>query len=111
MDDITKEKILKDPNERAKLREEIRARQEEIGMRDMIALRGQNEFQQLEDLKNNAGKIQDQLAAADEVRRIREKPQKEEARRQRMAMSEEAYYRMKERREREEYEKRKITLR
>ena len=111
MDEITKEKLRKDPNERAKLQEEIRAKQDEIGMRDMIALRGQNEFQQLEDLKNNEGKIQDQLAAADEARRIREKSQKEEARRQRMAMSEEAYYRMKERREREEYERRKITLR
>ena len=47
----------------------------------MVGLRGQNEFQILEDLKNNAGKIEDQLAASAEARRIREKPQKEEARR------------------------------
>ena len=89
----------------------FKAKQAEIGVRDMIALRGQDEFQQLDDLHNNAGKIQDQLAAADEARRIREKPRKEEERRRRMEMSEEAYFRLKERKEREAYERRKITIR
>ena len=111
MDDNVKERILRDPKERAKLQEEIKAKQAEIGVRDMIALRGQDEFQQLDDLHNNAGKIQDQLAAADEARSIREKPRKEEERRRRMEMSEEAYFRLKERKEREAYERRKITIR
>lgn len=110
MDDKMKERILRNPKERAKLREEIAARQAELGVRDMIPLRGQNEFQQLADLHNNGGKIQDQLEASTEARRKREKPLRDEDIRRRMAMSEESYYRMKERREREEYERRKIFL-
>ena len=110
MDGKIKERILRNPKERAKLREEIAARQAELGVRDMIPLRGQNEFQQLADLHNNGGKIQDQLEAAAEARRRREKPRKEEEIRRRMNMSEEMYYKMKERREREAYERRKIVL-
>ena len=108
--DSTKERILRNPEDRKKLREEINARQAEIGVQKMVGLRGQNEFQILEDLKNNAGKIEDQLAASTEARRIREKPLKEEARRKRMEMAPEVYFRLKEKAEREAYEKRKITL-
>lgn len=110
MDNDMKERILNNPEERAKLQEEIKAKQSEIGVRDMVALKGQNEFEQLKDLQNNTGKIQDKLAAADEARRNAEKPRREEEQRRRMVMSEEMYYRMKERREREEYERRRITL-
>lgn len=108
--DSTKERILRDPKEREKVREEIRAKQAEIGVQHMVGLRGQNEFQQLEDLKNNAGKIEDQLAASAEARRVREKPRKEEERRKRMEMAPEVYFRLKEKTEREAYERRKIIL-
>lgn len=108
--DSTKERILRDPKERTKVREEIAARQAEIGVRDIVGLKGQDEFQVLEDLKNNSGKIEDQLAASAEARRNREHDKKEEERRKRMEMAPEAYFRMKERQEREAYEKRRITL-
>lgn len=110
MDNIIKERILKNPSDRIKLQEEIKAKQAEIGVRDMIAIRGQDEFQQLDDLQNNVSKIQDQLAHADEKRR-KEQKAKQAERRSRMNISEADYYRMKERKEREAYEKRKITLR
>ncbi len=108
--DSVKERILRDPVERAKLREELYAKQAEAGVQRMLGLRGQDEFQILEDLKNNAHKIEDQLAAGTEARRIREKPMKEEERRRRMQMAPEVYLRMKERQEREAYERRKIIL-
>lgn len=111
MDDFQKERMLKDPKERAKLQEEIEARQKEIGVRGMVGLRGQNEFQILEDLKNNSSKIEDTMLQAEENRQRREKPKKEEERRCRMKMAPEVYFRMKERQEREAYERRKITLR
>ena len=76
--DFQKERMLKDPKERAKLQEEIEARQKEIGVRGMVGLRGQNEFQILEDLKNNSSKIEDTMLQSEENRQRREKPKKEE---------------------------------
>ena len=51
------------------------------------------------------------MLQAEENRQRREKPKKEEERRRRMEMAPEVYFRMKERQEREAYERRKITLR
>lgn len=108
--DSTREKILRDPRERRKVQEEIEARQAEIGLRGMVALKGQDEFQILKDLENNSGKIEDQLAAGRAARERREKSKKEEARRRRMEMAPEIYARLKEKEEREAYERRKITI-
>lgn len=106
----TKTKMLKNREDKDKLRQEIKERQAELGLRDMVALRNQDELQQLEDLKKNGNKIKETMEATREQRIIKEKPKKEAERRERMKMSEEIYFKMKERKEREEYEKRKITI-
>ena len=106
----TKTKMLKNGADKAKLRQEIKERQAELGLRDMVAMRNQDELQQLADLEQNANKIKETMEATKEQRIKQEKPKKETERRERMKMSEEAYFRMKERKEREAYEKRKIVI-
>lgn len=97
-------------NEKEKLQEEIKAKTKELGLRGIKPLGNQSEYQQLEDLKNNKEKIIEEMQSAKEQRIARDKRKKEYEREKRMKGAAERYFKMKEMREKEAYEKRKINL-
>ena len=106
--DSTKENILK--NDREKLKEELDARKSELGLRGMVNLRNKNEFQQLEDIKQNSSKIQEEMEEAKEIRRKKNLEKKKALREKRMKEAPDVYFRNKRRAEKEAFEKRKIII-
>lgn len=111
MDSVVKDKILRSEEDKAKLQEEIDAKASEHGMRGVVPLNGQDQFQVLKDLKDNGKHFEESM---------RNKEQQDAAvraaRRQARAssttprMSEETYHRMKEAKEKAAYEARKIRM-
>ena len=97
-------------NDKEKLREEIKAKTKELGLRGMKPISNKSEYQQLNDLKNNKEQIIEIMQEAKEKRIAKEKRKKEYEREERMRNAEKRYFMMKERKEREAYEKRKISL-
>lgn len=102
-----KRKILE--NERHKLQEEVRQQQAELGLRGIKSLKGQNEYQQLEDMKNEQGKIEEIMQSSEE-RRKRELTEKRKARKISAKEAERRHLEIAKRRKRDEFNKRKINL-
>lgn len=103
--DTEKEKILR--NDSHKLNEEIKAKQKELGLRDMIPKGNQNAYRQLEDIKNEKSHIIEQMTQAKEERLKRaaeEKKAKEKTFSEKLKM----YLAKRERMDKEDYEKRRI---
>ena len=97
-------------NDKEKLQEEIKAKTKELGLRGMKPISNQSEYQQLDDLKNNKEQIIEIMQEAKEKRIAKEKRKKEYEREERMRNAEKRYFMMKERKAKEAYEKRKISL-
>lgn len=97
-------------NDKEKLQEEIKAKTKELGLRGINPLHNQSEYQQLEDLKNNKNQIIETMIETKERRIARDKRKKEYEREKRMKNAEKRYFMMKERKAKEAYEKRKISL-
>lgn len=93
-----------------KLRQEIKAKTKELGVREIRPLDNQSEYKQLEDLENNKEKILEEMQELKERRIARDKRKKEYEREKRMKNAAEKYFAMKERKAKEAYEKRKISL-
>lgn len=98
------------PQDKKKIEEEIKYRKAELGLDGMIPLKKQNEKRVLEDLKYNARKIQDTILESKEKLEAENKPKKAEEKRKRIAAAPGIYFRTRERKLREAYEKRKIVL-
>jgi len=106
-----RERVLASPEERAKLQEEVRENARELGLDNLVPLHSQDEFQMLKDMKDYGEKIREQIGESDNARRIAEERRlKEQAESRPAHLTEEAYWRMREERERREYEDRKIRL-
>lgn len=104
--DTEKEKILR--NDSHKLNEEIKAKQKELGLRDMIPQGNQNAYRQLEDIKNESSHIREQMTQAKEERLKRaaeEKKAKEKTFNEKLRM----YLAKREKMDKNDYEKRRIT--
>lgn len=104
--DTEKEKILR--NDSHKLKEEIKAKQKELGLRDMIPQGNQNAYRQLEDIKNESSHIREQMTQAKEERLKRaaeEKKAKEKTFNEKLRM----YLAKREKMDKNDYEKRRIT--
>lgn len=97
-------------NDKEKLREEIKAKTKELGLRGMKPISNKSEYQQLDDLKNNKEQIIEIMQEAKEKRIAKEKRKREYEREERMKNAEKRYFMMKERKAKEAYEKRKISL-
>ena len=97
-------------NDKEKLCEEIKAKTKELGLQKLKPLRGQSEYQQLEDMKTNREKILEEMQEAKETRIARDKRKKEDEREKRMKNAEKRYLKKKEIEAKMAYEKRKISL-
>lgn len=106
----TRRRLLATEEGRSKLREELRAKQEEYGITDIMPQKGQDELRQLEDFDKYK-----EIAAEDlenkRQERMRSRQRDREANRERRSKEDlKKYYEAKERRAKEAYERRKITL-
>ena len=104
--DTEKEKILRNDNQ--KLQEELKAKQKELGLRGMVPQNNQDSYRQLEDIKNEKSHIQEQMIQAKEERLKREAEEKK-AKRKSFSEQLKMYLARRERLDKEEYEKRRIT--
>lgn len=103
----TKESIKKNDSE--KLKQEIKERNKELGLKEIVPLKNQDELRQIDDLEKNSHQIQDQMAAKDEERLLIKK-KKLQQRRENNTMSEDRLHKMREAREKAAYEARRIIL-
>lgn len=100
------ERILK--NEPEKLHEELKEKQKELGLRDMIPNRNQNVLQQLKDIEAEKNNIADQMQKAREAREKRTAEQRK-ARQFTFKQKLDMYLAQKERKEARAYESRRIV--
>jgi co-chaperonin GroES (HSP10) len=101
-----KEKILR--NDRNKLHEELKARQKELGLRGMVPTGNQDSYRQLEDIKNEKSHIQEQMTQAKEER-LRKAEEDKKAKHKSFSEQLKMYLARRERMDKEDYEKRRIT--
>lgn len=108
--DETRRRLLATEEGRAKLREELRAKQAEYGITNAIPQSGQDELQQLEDFERYKEAAAEDLENKRQDRMKNRLRERESTRKQRLKENLKKYYEAKERRAKEEYEKRKIVL-
>ena len=101
-----KEKILRNDNK--KLQEELKAKQKELGLRGMVPTGNQDSYRQLEDIKNEQSHIHEQMEAAKEER-LKRTAEEKKAKRKSFNEQLKMYLERRERLDKQDYEKRRIT--
>lgn len=105
--DGTKEKILRDDPE--KLKEEVKAKQHELGLESMVPLGKQNSYQQLKDMTTEAGHINDIMSQTHETNK-KKREDEHKARRKTAKEQLRMILAYEERKSKEAYESRKIKF-
>ena len=104
---VEKDKILK--NDKNKLREEISAKQKELGLRTMVPRHNQDEYTQLADLDYEKNNIKDSMAFAKE-QRIKKNEAIKKAKRKSFKENLKLYFAQRERKAKQAYDKRRIIF-
>lgn len=104
--DNEKDKIFK--NDKNKLREEIKAKQKELGLRNMIPRHNQDEYQQLKDMENEKNHILEQMSQAKEDR-IKKQEAERKAKKKSFNEMLRLYLKKQERQNKQEYDARRIN--
>ena len=102
-----KDKILK--GDKDKLNEEVKSKEKELGLEGIRPLHGQNAYQQLKDLNNEAGHIQEIMGASKEATQ-KKKAAEREAKRKPLSEQLKMYFAQEERKARGEYESRRLVF-
>ena len=103
--DTEKDKIIR--NEKHKLQEQISLKQKSLGLRGMVPKHNQNEYRQLEDIKNEEGHIRQTMQEAKE-KRLKRTAEQRKAKRKHPDELLKIYLKKKEMQQRQGYDSRKI---
>ena len=95
-------------NEPEKLKEELKARQKELGLEGMIPTKNQNVLQQLDDIKNEKNNILDQMQKAKEAR-IKRTAEERKANQKTVNEKLKMYFAQQERKMKQAYDSRRLV--
>ena len=96
-------------NEPEKLREELKARQKELGLDNMIPKKNQDVLQQLDDINLEKNNILDQMQKAKEAR-LKRTAEERKAKQKTLNQKAKMYFAQRERKARQAYESRRIVF-
>ena len=108
--DGVKDRILRDAGERAKLREEVAAVAREKGIEQLIPMKGQDEFRQLADLRNEGQSFAEDFAKDSEAKAAKRLAERKAHLEETAAHAREIWLRRREQSARRAYDARRIVL-